>query len=232
MTGSRPITAGRAGQAALVLASLALFGAGCSRAVRHSGFLGDYSKLAPDPAYRVAEAYRNPGADMSLYTKVIVDPVEIWYDPDAPYKGIQPDELQALAKEFRDALVNALAGGYPIVDAPGPGVMRIRAAITEIAPSKPGLDALTRVPGVGALSAATRAVSGARVAVGEASMEAEIADAESGVRLAAIVDTREGRSRIGRPLGRFADAQQAFDYWAKTLREQLDRGRLTNYPFP
>ncbi len=222
----------RAWRGTLVCASLALLGAGCARQVRPSGFLGDYSKLEPDPAYKVAEAYRNPAADLSLYDKVIVDPVEIWYHPDAPYKGIQPDELQALAKEFRQALVNALAGGYPVVEEPGPGVMRLRTAITDIAPSKPGLEAVTRVPGVRALSAAGRAMSGARLAVGEASMEAEITDAESGVRLVAVVDTREGRQRIGTPLGRFADAQQAFDYWAKTLREQLDRGRLTSYPFP
>jgi len=232
MKRTRPITTWSAWRDTLVCASLAILSAGCARTVRHSGFLGDYGKLAPDPSYKVAEAYRNPVADMSLYSKVIVDPVEIWYHPDAPYKGIQADQLQALATEFREALVKALADRYPVVEDPGAGVMRLRAAITDIAPSKPGMEAVTRVPGVRVLSSAARAVSGTRVAVGEASMEAEITDAESGTRLVAIVDTREGRQRIGKPLGKFTDAQQAFDYWAKTLREQLDRGRLTNYPFP
>jgi len=45
-----------------------------------SGFLGDYSQLKPGNAGQAQLVYINPDAKWSDYSKVILEPVELWGD--------------------------------------------------------------------------------------------------------------------------------------------------------
>ena len=49
------------------------------------------------------------------------------------YKGIFSRDLEELAKTFHKAVKKSLGRMYPLVDKPGPDVLRIRVAITDIA---------------------------------------------------------------------------------------------------
>ncbi|MCJ7603764.1 MAG: DUF3313 domain-containing protein [Desulfobulbaceae bacterium] len=59
--------------------------------------------------------------------------------PTPRTKEIDPAILKELTEYYQNALFEAVKGGYEIVDQPGPGVLRVRVAITEIKPCAPNL---------------------------------------------------------------------------------------------
>jgi hypothetical protein len=61
------------------------------------------------------------------------------------------------------------------------------------------------------------------VGTGEAATEMEVLDSVTGERLAAAVDRRQGGKMAFR--GKWTDAKDAFDFWAKRFRERLDEMR-------
>lgn len=71
----------------------------------------------------------------------MIDPVVMYYDPKAKNQEIRPDDLNRLADEFRDVVIAELGNRFPVVNTPGRDVLRVRAAITEIIPASPALNA-------------------------------------------------------------------------------------------
>lgn len=69
--------------------------------IKHSGFFEDYPAFEPDADRKGALVYRKAGLDLKPYTKIMIDPVEIWIAPDSKYKGIKPDDMKILADTFR-----------------------------------------------------------------------------------------------------------------------------------
>ena len=52
-----------------------------------SGFLGDYSKLAPAADNPNARRWISKEFDFKPYDKILLDPVEVWVSPASEYKG-------------------------------------------------------------------------------------------------------------------------------------------------
>ena len=75
---------------------------------------------------------RKDGADLGVYTKVMLDRIEVWIDTEDRYKGASWMDVRRCAELFDEAMRQALADGYPFVDAPGPDVLRIRLAVTGL----------------------------------------------------------------------------------------------------
>ena len=97
--------------------------------MRKSGFLSDYSKLEPDLGY-ADFGYVKEGVNWKPYDKIMIDHLVFFHSNHAQYRGIQPDELKEIADVWHRAFIESLEGAYEIVHEPGPGVLRIRAAIT------------------------------------------------------------------------------------------------------
>ena len=96
-----------------------------------SGFLGDYSKLAPGRGNQARLVYFHPEADFSLYDAIIVDPVVVW-DAERSAPSLQPtDESRAQADYFHHSLREHLKPAYQLVEAPRAGTLRLRMAIVE-----------------------------------------------------------------------------------------------------
>jgi hypothetical protein len=189
--------------------------------VKHSGFLGDYSQLTPGSKGQLAERYIKDGVDFKKYKKVMMDQVMFYLNADAEDKGINPDEMKELADKFHKAVVKALGDAYPMVEKPGPDVMRVRVAITDLQSNKPVLSGITTIVPAGlAISIVKKGITGKHTGVGEVSMEVELLDSETDERLAAGVDRRAGGKLKG--VKKWGSAEQAFDHWAKKLRTRLD----------
>ena len=90
-----------------------------------------------------------PGFDFTKYNKCMVDYVIFALAPDSEYKGIDADEMKKLADAASLALVNAINPKHPVVSEPGPGVSRIKFAITDLTQSRPVVSAITTVIPVG-----------------------------------------------------------------------------------
>lgn len=189
--------------------------------VHKAGFLGDYSQLKQGGEDQAVLTYIKPGVNFKVYKKLMIDPVEIWYSPDVEYKGIQPDQLKELTDYFHNALVKAVEDRYPVVNAPGEDVLRIRAAITDVIPGKPVTGTLSTLIPIGiAISGTKKAATGTHASVGQTAVEAELIDSLTYERLAAAVDRRAGKKGAFR--GEWDDAKDAFDLWAERLRNRLD----------
>jgi len=205
-----------------------VFLSGCAqtqqrRSVEGSGFLGDYSMLRKGEKDEALLIYKNPKADWAAYKKMMVEPVTIWLGEGSNLKKVSPENRQRLANELWAKLLEALKPDYEIVHLPGPGVLRIEAAITDAEASMPVLDTVSSiVPQLRLLTGAKGLIVGGKPGfVGEASVEAKITDAQSRELLAAAVDRRAGTKNIKGVTNSWNDVEQAYQYWADKVRCRL-----------
>lgn len=218
---------------------LALMMAGCaskkSAEYQRSGFLSDYSMLTDDPEGTDADIYLKPGVDFSKYNRVLIDRVKVFIKDDADYKGIDPTELKALTDYFHEAFVRELGDAYPVVTEPGPDVLRLRLAITELVPTKPEMSVVTLVvPYATVADLAAGGASGKSPYLGYAAIEGELIDSVSNEQLGAYVErklakkynvTGGAKKYVDSYVGSYstwAYVKDAFDYWAKKLRMRMD----------
>ena len=211
---------------AMLLVSFTLLGcaAGGMQKVETSGFLKDYSILKPGGEDRAALVYMKPGVDFKPYNKVMFDRIFVFLTPEAEKRAVDPAMLKELTDYYQNALLEAMKSGYQIVDKPGPGVLRIQVAITDVKASNPVSNTMSTIVPVGiAVAGATKATSGDNLGTGEAATEVQILDSQSGEMLGAAVDRRQGGKGVFR--GKWEDTKEAFDYWAKRFRTRLDEAR-------
>lgn len=196
---------------------------GCAtQKTARSGFLENYPAFQPGPKGGVDSVYLKKDVDFTSYDKVMMDHVVFYFSKNSKYKGIHADEMKELADTFHKAFAEALADVYPLVDKPGPGVLRIRTAITDLVPSKPGLSGVTTVVPIGlAIDLVKSGAGGGHTGVGQASLEVEFLDSMTNERIAAALDTRPGDKLEG--LTKWGAAKGAFEFWAKRLRICLDQ---------
>lgn len=195
---------------------------GCAtKPVKHSGFLINYPEFKSGPKGGADFVYMKEGVDFKKYNKIMMNHVVLYFEDDAESQGIHPEELAEMSNAFHKAIVDNLQGAYPLVAEPGPDVMRLRFAITDVVASKPGMGAVATVMPVGlALSAVKKGVTGKHTGVGEASIEVEILDSMTNERIGAAIDTRPGGKMEG--FSKWGAVEGAFEFWAKRLRTWLD----------
>lgn len=195
-----------------------------TRSVKPSGFLGDYSKFKKGEEGQALLVYVNPKADFKKYDKIIIDPIAIYAAKDSDLHDMSKKDLEALASYLDAALRRELNKEYTIVTESGPGVLRLRAAMTEAEGSMVVMDTISTVLPIGlAISAGKRIVFGTHTGVGLARLEGEIVDSVTNTRLLGAVDERAGRKFTGKfdKLKKWQDVKDAFDYWADRTRTRL-----------
>jgi hypothetical protein len=134
---------------------------------------------------------------------------------------IDPALLKEMTDYYQNALINAVKDGYQVVGQPGPGVLWVRVAITDLKPSKPVSNTMSSILPVGwVVAGTTKVATDDNLGTGEAATEIEVLDSMTGERLAAAVDRRQGGKMAFR--GKWTDTKDAFDFWAKRFRDRLD----------
>lgn len=168
-----------------------------------SEFLTDYSLLQPQASEKGTDLiYVAPGAAERLvnYTAVMVDQPEIHFAADSKYRGMKPEDVDAIAAILRDNLVAKLAeGGYAVVEEPGPGVLYMRTALTELylKKKKRGLMSYTPMGAVVKVGKDALSETLKKVDIIEMSLEAELADSQSLEILGAVVLDRGAKKEHG-----------------------------------
>ncbi|HXX53161.1 MAG TPA: DUF3313 domain-containing protein [Thermodesulfovibrionales bacterium] len=239
--------------AVLSLIILTCFTGGCAtttattQAYKDSGFLPDYTRLKPLAGGDGAEVWREPDAELKKYDKVLLERILVWYKDNADFKGIDPVTLKGLVDYFHDAITKELGSAYPVVNEPGPDVMRLRVAITQLVPTQVATGVVMDViPFGGVAELASGALTkgggfGSAPYLGDAAIEAMGLDSMTSSLLFEYVDRRIGKefdinlnqgasqaasqgvSGMTNSLTSWGYTKQAFDYWAKKFRESLDR---------
>lgn len=160
---------------AATLAPAALF-AGSS----DSGYLKDYSQLksAKDTNGQSFKRWVSPKLTPDLYKAVIIEPVTLFPEPKGDEK-VSAETLASVATYMTEAMKQQLGQNIKLVDQPGPGVARVKTALTAVDSGKRGLKVYQLVPVALVVTTVKRAATGAPVDATLA-VETEIADSVSG----------------------------------------------------
>jgi hypothetical protein len=191
-----------------------------------SGFLQDYTLLTSnDPQKIVDWVYINEKVDYTTYNKIMLDDVVFFASEDADYKGFEAQELVDLSKAFHAAFIMNLRGSMEFTDTPGPGVMRIRMAITNLVPSNSFTGTVTTIVPVGlVVSSVKKAATGSHIGMGGVTFEGELIDSQSGKILGAVVDSKTGKKyKIGKGASKWGHVIDVFNLWGRTFRTRLDK---------
>ena len=180
--------------------------------LRYSGFLDSYPVMQVDRDGSGALLYRKPGLSLASYTRVMLDPIEVWMADDSSYKGIPADELNEIAQTLYQQLVASLEPDFPVVEQAGDGVLRVRLAITDINAEKK-----------------KRGLIGSRVIMDDATIEAEILDAKTSDRLIVLIDklsVSKGKAGTATTTS-WEEIERSLNYYAARFRSRLetDRGK-------
>lgn len=185
----------------------------------------DAEGLERTTAKKVDEFYLRPGASFTAYRRVLLNPVDVSFaklwarnhrEVDARETARLRTELGKLAgAEFSRQLERG-SGGYPVVTAPGPDVLEVRASIVNLDIRAPDIqDSTVRHSYV--------------LSAGEGTLIAELRDSQTGTLLARVVDRRAMREypefMLANNVSNSADARELVGLWSKTLRRYLDTAR-------
>jgi len=171
-------------------------------------------------------AWARPGADISQYSKIMLQGVGIEYRPGGESGRLYHSRSSAdhfelteeqkarfeelLRKEFREEL--GKSERFTIVDEPGPDVLLIRGGL---------LDVVSYVP--------PEPVGRNEIflsQVGEATLVLEIRDSVSEAIIARAIDRRAAEDSMGMTrsnrVTNTSEVRRMVSFWARTLRERLD----------
>jgi hypothetical protein len=208
-----------------------------------SGFLSDYARLAPVRGGDGIRCWRQANANWRSYDKVLIARMQVTLKP-GQVKSIDPSDLKTLLDYFHNALVTSLKPQWQVVDKPGPGVLVLRIALTDLTPTRVAESVIgTATPygfvaevGSGAVAGLP---AGATPYLGETGIETQVRDGANNAILAECEDTEVGRKYaadldsgasgaasawVNGYLSSFSSwqyAKDAFDKWAALTARRL-----------
>ncbi len=184
-----------------------------------SGFLANYKQL--DAGYGTTDAvaaYLKPDANLKQYDSVLIEPVTTV----VATPGISAEVKDQLATYLGAALRTQAAGKVKIVSAPGPGTLRVRAALTDVIPGVPAGEPVTTVH-VNPQAGLTGKLGSDAVAafVSNVSFEGELVDSLTGERISALCDHRMGAKREANAATTWASIRAANNQGAERLYQRF-----------
>lgn len=188
----------------------------------NAGFLdGYYERLGPGPEGGAKLRWLKPGVDFGNYKKVMLDSVIFYFSGDSENKGIDGNEIKELTDAFNLELVNAFKDRYPVVSEPGPDVLRIRIAITDIKQSNPGISAVTSVVPIGlGISLVKKGATDSWTGSGATTAELLAIDSMTNEVVVAAKDSRT--AGFTERFSGWGSAKEAFKFWAEKVRKFMD----------
>jgi hypothetical protein len=183
----------------------------------------------------VDAAYVRPGADLKKYNKIMLDPVQIAFDPDWDPKRLgsnmrlSAEERERIRGDIAELFMEVFSkeltkdGGAPLVTSAGSDVLRLSTGLADVYINAPD----TNEPG------RSRVYT---MSAGHATLVAEVRDSESGAIIGRLFDQREagnsGMLQWSDSVRNSADARREFTRWAQLLRERFDAVRNAPAPAP
>lgn len=171
---------------------------------KDSGFLRDYSRLEETSTAGGAtiRAWASPKFRPDTYTAVMIDPLVIYPEP-RPSERVTAEALHQIVDYANNRIQRQFRDEVEVVNSPGPGVARLRVAITSVASKDEGLKPYQLVPIALVATMASRSMKGGAPQRALIVMEVEVSDSVTGELLAARV-----RSGTGERLAQIGDKEQ------------------------
>jgi hypothetical protein len=192
---------------AMTLVAAVVLVSGCSSPQPTTGFLSDYSKLVKESD--TVMRYVDESA-VGQYNQFIVEPVTVrYYEGSKAKDKLSEKQTAELTAYTQEQIMEAIhAAGKQVAYQPGPGVAKIRVALTDI--TKTG--AINILPQASLLGAG----------IGGASMEGEAVDSVTGKQIGAVVQSGKGGRIPFTNLGDITASKNVIKEWADTFEKRLE----------
>jgi len=196
--------------------------AGCTQTAP----VDEWDGLVRRPGTRIDSVFVKPDADISGFTSVMLDPVQVSFasnwDPNQgvrnPARRLNASDVEAiqtgLATQFRETFSADIArSNFQLVEQAGPDTLRVSAAIVNLYVTAPDTMSAGRSRTYTANS-------------GQMTLVLELRDAVTGELLARAVDTQRGRQTgtmsFTNSVTNTADARRAINTWSSALIQGLN----------
>jgi len=180
-----------------------------------TGFLRAPQLLTAGGPGQAQQVYVKPDVDWASYDKILLNPITIWRGEESQLEGVTPAESQLMANYFYSQLYTELAKDYQMVTHPEPNTLRISVAIIKLKEANIAMETISTVsPMAHVVASITAANSKSPAFVGQASVQANIVDAETNTLLAEGADARVGNYTLSSlSVDSWADVENIMNYW-------------------
>lgn len=190
----------------------------------HSGFLPDYTKLEKHKDAKGSELLRweSPELTKANYQKILLEPVTFYPAPQASAQ-VSDQALKDIQAYLDTSLRTVGLADVPQVMEAGPGVLRIKVAITAVDVHNTGLKPWQLIPVALVVQGAKRASGNVKQDV-NLNVEALVSDSVSGEVLAMSVREGRGEELPDKDAQLTLDnAKPRIDEWAQSVAELVQK---------
>ena len=215
-----------------LLMTIALL-SGCSNRLQipdsKSGFLNDYHLFKPNP--RMDNSWVRTNKNVTLktlqsYKKITIAPVELWLDATKSTQLKDKCKQDALNAYFEQLLKDKLADKYQIVPKGTKDSLLIRLALTNLEEKSPEFEVLDILPFrivLNAGEATYRLATDQKAVIGQASLEAEFVDTNTGNELVAvIINSKSDEMNVDDQASNIESIKAVLDGWVEQLTRALN----------
>ena len=117
---------------AMGLAALLLCGGCAALQAEADQYLTDYSKLTAHPDVAGAKRYIAPSDVLARYDKLLIEPFSLRPGYKSDLAEVERSHARDLLDELRQRMIEIVGKRYAVVTQPGPDVLRLRAAVTDL----------------------------------------------------------------------------------------------------
>lgn len=157
---------------------------------------------------------------LAKYEKVIIEDVRVIH-PKRTENKVKPTtraESERLAERFEEILREELRPHYQITNRRGRGTLAVRATLTDLQPSNPGVFVFNYLPYASAVTTGVSLATGKTPGAGSTSVEAEVVDSYSRRQVYAIVDRFKGSKLQPTGIDRWGQTESAMRAWSRRIR--------------
>ncbi len=171
--------------------------------------------------------YIKEGTKFAQYSKFMIGPVEIYQGSGASWhKGKVTEQMKQELAQFAQAeFTRVLGPKYPIVNQPGPDVLRLRLMLTDVELTTPTMAVVTHFSPIGMGVNLMKSVAGAQGSfIGSVTMAGELLDSSSNTVLAAFLTKQTPLAvDVSKTVGNLSAARDGITATAERFKAAMDR---------
>ncbi len=172
---------------------------------------------------------------LTKYKKVVVENVRVAQPgraPDGANRRATRQEAQQLANRFEEILRDELRPHYQITNRRGRDTLVVRATLTDLQPSRPGVFVFNYLPYAAAVTTGLSLATGKTPGAGSTTVEAEVLDASSRRQVYALVDQYKGSKFQPSGVSRWGQTESAMRTWSRQIRSGIQGAKSNRGAVP
>jgi hypothetical protein len=201
--------------------------AGCAAAPTTGNYseLPDRDRLQPNARFPRSQVYVAEGVTFGQYAQFIIDPVAVYQGADASWNGVSEEAKHEMAQFVRSEFARALQPGYPVVEQPGPGVLRLKFTLVDLELTRPMLATASHLMPVGLAMNLGKGAAGAKGSfMGSVTLAGELIDARTGEVVASFLTVQSPNAMdVGAMTSQTGAARTAITEAAEGFKVTMDR---------